>query len=645
MTYFATTRKYSQSSKMTYKTIVMKNLIVLSLILITATAQAQLPAPGTMNMMRPTSTSTNERVSAIWTEDFGNGIGVGWQNTEAGNVAQWEYRGPATTPNNTVGSRGLCTDANGIGNVITSPTWNNGYVIFDSNWWDNPDLPCTLENFGTGPAPAPHLAMLTSPVIDLSANMNVALRFNQYLRNYQAEMRVEVSANNSPWAVVYDNSTTPLQSANDMSVQVPISNIAGGQSNVRIRFVFEGTYYFWQLDDICIVEIFANDLATRATTYGAFDFYDLAHPTGFELMEYTKYPDEMAPLLKFSTQCDNVGSLAQLNCRLNVEVVNLTTNNTIHTAQSAEGFNLQPGSSIELRASDFQMPATQANYHINYFTSQTAVDDNDDNNLDTLGFQITDCTYARDFNFTNSTFNPGPDLSLLDYEVGNVFLVTAPNQSCYSISAAVAAGTTLPSTLYARLYEFDAQESIVATELGTTASVSITNTMFNTYGQGNFVHLLFDNPLPVQNGHAYLAVVGSSDGAENVIIAFSGASEEFTSWVHFMPDQWFYLTGTPMVRMNFGTNISVAENELPTANLSIYPNPAQNDLTIDIAAYKNEAVVIEFLDFSGKKILTHTLNQNHADKEKVDIANLASGIYMVHIRSNAMSTTTRFVKM
>jgi hypothetical protein len=623
----------------------MKTFIPLCLLILTTAAQAQLLAPVAMHEMRPNAADGTERVTTIWSEDFANAITAGWENTDTSGVAAWEYRGPNTTPNNTVGSRGLCTDANGIGNVIVSPTWNNGYVIFDSNWWDNPNLPCTLDNFGTGPAPAPHLATLTSPAIDLSAHMNVALRFNQYVRNYQALMKVEVSANNSPWAVVFDNSTTPLQSDNDMSVQIPISNIAGGQANVKIRFVFEGSYYFWQLDDISIVEIFANDLATRSTTYGDFDFYDLSHPTGFELMEYTKYPDEMAPLLKFATQCDNVGSTAQINCRLNVEVVNLATNTIIHTAQSNEGFNLQPGSSIELRASDYQMPATQANYHINYFTSQNAVDENDVNNLDTLGFQITDCTYARDFNFTNSTFSPGPDLALLDYEVGNIFLVTAPNQSCYSISAAIAAGTSLPTTLYARLYEFDAQESIVAAELGTTATISITNSMFNSYGQGNFVHLLFDNPLPVQSGHAYLAVVGSTDGADNVIIAFSGASNEFTSWVHFMPDQWFYLTGTPMVRMNFGTNISVEENEMSNANLLVYPNPAQNNISIDIAEYKNEALDIDVLDYSGKIILSNALHQSHADTQEIDIADLTSGMYMVRISSQTLSTTKRFIKM
>jgi hypothetical protein len=77
----------------------------------------------------------------------------GLENTESSGIAAWEYRGPLTTPNNEEGSRGSCIAEGTTGAVLLSETWSNGFVIFDSNWWDNPDNPCTDENFGTGPAP------------------------------------------------------------------------------------------------------------------------------------------------------------------------------------------------------------------------------------------------------------------------------------------------------------------------------------------------------------------------------------------------------------------------------------------------------------------------------------------------------------
>ena len=89
-----------------------------------------------------------DRDITIWSEDFQNGIPSDWSNTESGNIASWEYRGPSTTPDLTIGSRGSCT-INFIGEAIQSTTSSNGFIIFDSNYWDNDALPCTPENMGT----------------------------------------------------------------------------------------------------------------------------------------------------------------------------------------------------------------------------------------------------------------------------------------------------------------------------------------------------------------------------------------------------------------------------------------------------------------------------------------------------------------
>ncbi|MFM9986366.1 MAG: hypothetical protein ACKVOK_14095, partial [Flavobacteriales bacterium] len=374
----------------------MKTWFILIITLCAFVAKAQQPAPGQiLNLNREQSTQTGSRETVIWSEDFANGIPAGWENTESGGIAAWEYRGPLTVPNNEEGSRGSCIAEGTTGAVLLSPTWSNGFVIFDSNWWDNPDNPCTDENIGTGPAPGPHLATLTTSSINLVGYLDVALRFNQYRKNYQATMRVEISANNGPWYSIFDNSTTDVTSALNMVVQIPISAYAGNQNNVKFRFVFDGLYYFWQLDDICVVDIPANDLATNESTYGDFDFYDPAHPTGYELMQYTKYPDEMPPLLKFSTQASNVGSLLQNDCVLNIAVENVQTNDVIHSATSSEAFDIGSGSTIELRSGTFQMPATLADYRVVFSTDALQTDENPSNNTDTLGFQITNSTYAR----------------------------------------------------------------------------------------------------------------------------------------------------------------------------------------------------------------------------------------------------------
>ena len=87
----------------------------------------------------------------IYYFDFANGIPSDWTQESATPLAHWEYRGPNTTPDNTVCSQGSC----GSGSVpITSLTTSNGFVIFDSNYWDDDDGVC--GGLGTGPDPAPH---------------------------------------------------------------------------------------------------------------------------------------------------------------------------------------------------------------------------------------------------------------------------------------------------------------------------------------------------------------------------------------------------------------------------------------------------------------------------------------------------------
>ncbi|MFN0031148.1 MAG: T9SS type A sorting domain-containing protein [Flavobacteriales bacterium] len=620
----------------------MKKILSL-LYMLPAIAISQSLAPGHYAGLHEHASTSGQRETIIWSEDFSAGIPSDWQNEEAGGIAEWEYRGPFTTPDMETGSQGLCTDQGAPGNVITSPTAGNGFVIFDSNWWDNPDLPCSLSNFGTGPAPAPHLAMLTTASIDLSAHPDVALRFNQFLRNYDAELRVEVSTDGIVWNAVYTNNVADL-SQTDMQVQVPVSFFAGGEASVQFRFVFEGTYYFWQLDDVCIVEIFPNDLATSESTFGDFDFFDLSHPTGFELMEYTWYPEELAPLLKFSTQCENIGSNAQNDCRLNADVTNFNTSDVLHTAQSVEGFTIAPGETLELRAGNFQMPATVGDYQVHFFTSQTGEDENAMNNVDTSGFRISDCTYARDHGFTSAVFIPGLDVAALDYEIGNVFLMTAANQSCYSISTAIAAGTALPADIYARIYEFSAQTEISATLIATTDNFSIGADELNNYGEAAFMHLTFDAPIALQQGHAYLAVIGSTDGAENVYVAFSGQSPEYTSWVHFLPDQWFYLTGTPMVRMNFCTDIGTDDLVDRENTISIYPNPVNDQLTLYIPSLMHKNCCFYVSDMRGRIIDQQKVTSLSDTKHRLNISTLAAGVYTIRVIADECELRSCFVK-
>jgi len=188
----------------------------------------------------------------IWQEDFSSGIPADWINEEA-NGASWEYRGPNTIPNNAIGSRGACTN-NFTGEPMNSTSQSNGFIIFDSNYWDNNALPCLPANFGSGPVPGPHLAHLTTPSIDLSAIQYAAIEWEQFVRFYQGNTRIEVSVNQGSWSLLFANDI-PLaaSSPNAQKKRIYLGSNITGNADVRFRFVYEGLYYFWMIDDIKIL--------------------------------------------------------------------------------------------------------------------------------------------------------------------------------------------------------------------------------------------------------------------------------------------------------------------------------------------------------------------------------------------------------
>ena len=579
----------------------------------------------------------------IWSADFSSGIQSDWTNSDQGGIAQWEYRGPSTNPNMEVGTRGSCIPVGTTGDPIASPTWENGFVIFDSNWWDNPNNPCSPDNFGTGPAPGPHLAMLTTPSIDLSANPDVALVFNQYLKMYQGETRIEISANGGPWNVVFTNPSIPNPTALNAQQYVQISAWAGGQSDVKIRFVFDGLYYFWMIDDLTFVDTYTNDLAIRNSTYGDFDLFDLSHPTGYEFLEYSKYPDEMSPLLKFSTYCENLGGSLQTNCRLHVDILN-DQNNVIHTAETAEGFTIPSGSGMELRAGNYQMPATFGQYRMAFGTTQDQSDDFVENNRDTLMTIINDVQYARDRYFTSAVFLGPPEFGNSQYEIGNVFLITNSGLECHSISVAVGIGSSTPATMYGAIYSYDFSALNPATLIATTPSIEIDPGMFNSYGDQILTNLTFDVPVTMEEGVSYFVAVGSEQGPEFFVCALSGDALEFTALVKYFPNNWYSVDRIPIVRMNFGPFDGVAMQRTESLVINVYPVPAKNVLQIPTSEWLNESCELKIVDGAGKIVLAQMIQTNQLNVTEINIENLSSGKYDLLIYSEKRRGHAQFIK-
>lgn len=622
---------------------IIRNLIpILCLFATPSIAQVLQPAPGYILTDRTNETvSFTERENVIWSEDFANGIPATWSTDATPSPAAWEYRGPLTDPSNESGTRGSCV-SNGTtaGPPMTSPTAENGFVIFDSNYWDDNVGPC--GNFGSGQAPGPHYATLTTPIFDLSAYPQVGLRFNQFCKNYQTETRVEFKIGSGEWQTLWINDV-PLnsgQSAPDRFDRINITTQLGGMSEVQLRFVFDGNYYYWMLDDIRVFELETNNLIIESATYGDFNPDDQGHETGYEYMEYSQYPAEMSPLVNFNVKSYNWGAETQTGSKLEGVLRNDITMDTIYTTYT-NPISLGADDFHEFRATPYALPNEPGLFSTHYRLMQNEEEDSPDDNHTIQTFEVTDVTYSRDRLVTEGLFVADSQYAGIPYEMGNFFVITADNQACHSVSLAVGNGTDPAASVYGAIYKLTLEGGIVATTVAMTEQFGVTMGAYNTVGDNNVMTIPFSEPVSLDKDSVYLIVAGTLDGPDNVYFTVSGDSPTTTSMVRFFPNSWFYSLSTPMVRANFGPVVNTEEIKQESAILNCYPNPANQELTVEFTGVKPELIVF---DSQGRLIHQEQLTSAAAKQQfQINTARWSNGMYLVAVTTEGQTSRQRVV--
>jgi hypothetical protein len=583
----------------------LKIVVALMAAILTLNGYGQSAANGSyIDVSQRDTDKIGQRETVIWSETFDEGIPFNWVNLGSPALAVWEYRGPSTNPDNTIGTRGSCIPEGQLGGApIDSETAEDGFIIFDSNFWDDAIGPC--GNFGSGTAPGPHTTSIATPGINLSGYSYVGLRFHQYAKNYNAVHKIQISLNGQAFFDVYSQDLGfNGETLRDDIINVNITNYAANQPNVRVRFLFEGNYYFWMIDDVQLIELDSYDLEIASPTYADFDFDNPDHPTGFEYMEYSMYPQTMSPELKFSAQITNLGGEVMEEVVLNVEV-NRTSSpqQQIHTA-SSESIVLQPGGDEVLRAGNFGLPLINGTYDVVFETEALQEDLWPDNNSATRNFEITNGIYARDRRALEGIYVPAPDEQNIPFEIGNIFLVTSANQSLYSIECGLSLGTLTGSEVYAAIYEFDLNVDVTADLIAQTPLYIVQPEDLNDAGEQKMKLLNFESPVALEQGRAYAVMVGAETGSPNVLMGISGAVPSLTSWIHFPDaDSWFFLSYAPMVRMNFLDPDGVSEIKKKNATLNLWPNPAEDQLFVET----NDLIELSILSITGDLIRTFSL--------------------------------------
>jgi hypothetical protein len=88
--------------------------------------------------------------------------------------------------------------------------------------------------------------------------------------------------------------------------------------------------------------------------------------------------------------------------------------------------------------------------------------------------------------------------------------------------------------------------------------------------------------------------------------------------------------------------VKITENKIEF-NFNVFPNPAKNEINVELFTDKISSYIAEIIDVNGKVQIAYDL---YAKRSKIDISSLANGIYILNILGNEgiILNTQRIIK-
>lgn len=421
---------------------------------------------------KPVSYPSPKSITAVWGTGASVGVADGeFQNAIITSTTGYPYDQTQWTANSINQSGGMVTPgsafwartttgtsqgayASGIP-AIASPTQSNGSAIFDSDFLDNAGI---AGNFGGGTSPSAHRGELVSPIIDLTGYTDsvMAVRFFCKWRNFQASHLVSLSTDGgNTWTDVVSSDLLPA-SANAIEegwITAIFPTATMGVSNLsqcRIRFVFDGDYYFEIVDDVSVGQAEAHDLFVATAVPNGTSIDESYNQ--YQITNNAYYPESQLSTFNFiyGGNVKNGGYLDVLPAdsarfTVTIEQDNGGTWTSVHTETVAIDTIVAgaPGTVI-IDTLDNNSWAQVGNYRAKY-TVYISDDSNTDNDSVFQYFSITANDYASKVPLDTAQL-PASDYAAFPGGIGSMEIFEFG--SMFSFPAAGTEGLTIDSMTY-----------------------------------------------------------------------------------------------------------------------------------------------------------------------------------------------------
>lgn len=588
-------------------------------------------------------------------------------------------------------------------NQIVSPTLCNGAVIADSSFGDNEGEP---GNFLSGPCPADNNIFcdtrLTSPVIDLSTTSfdGLFLQFFQAVRQFNSEYYVLVSKDGGTTFedTIQINAGIETNSNHIQElVSVPLLNIEP-DDQLQFRLWYRGYYYYWAVDDFFLVNRQIGDVRLNTDAGNFF----ASHAINWET------PNTQPDLIPLLVDVENVGNLDAEGVSLTATLLNeagvTLEEASLDYSLITPGFVDQN----RLFDDVFTMPTENGTYRLVY-TLNWGDDENAENNSYTSNFVVGDNVFSKCEAVDATARIAFPDQAFYSlgagYHVTNS--TDANNNQLYIEALRVGisgnAADAVSGSVGVSVYEWNDLNINADVDAdngaGVPERVLIYETSILVFGEDasleDRIIELGDDKIALKDDQNYLVVLHSmplnaDTDQYRFMAADSGANPDYNySATAFafgqgsadgnLPDGSLgTITDNPLnlgrigsiggtgssaddndTRRLFQVNnfAALAEMHITPADLvsteninediavSVYPNPAVNDVFVDLALENiSNNVNLQVVDIQGKVVLTQNFTNVKSDKLQLNVANLNTGVYVINIRTEEGFTSARFIK-
>jgi len=625
-----------------------KIFTVLLAILAFSSNQAQTILWGGAN--DPKSTFTGGLAASGWTtEAISSSIPDSLANTI------WEFSANGTA------SKGAYW---GTRTRIQSPTGATGAMLFNSDYLDNRGV---AGNFGNGPSAAPHSGALVSPIIDCSTFPSVAISFHQFYRAFQSTCYIETSSDGgTTWdgkiqlnQEIAANSQTANAVTADTRKIFNLSSFIAGKPNVKIRFTFEGEYYFWLIDDVTLISVPENDLKLTSAFYTPFAY---AQPKS----------QICGDLFSFSGTASNIGSKNQSDIVFKGEILDLA-GKVLFADSSSIG---------ELTTTDVDSPLTTVNtfdpgpldigkYYIRWSVySKNNTDFNFRDNMIRDSFEVTDFQYQRESRVTGGSRAGGGAAYTYGclYKTSNCW---GPNDKFQAESMQYNIGAGSATTLAGfnnTIYLFKVNSDIADDWSNFERSGGISNTGITMLGitdftftnQANYQFVdvplkdIDDNSIPLEPNTRYFVMVETADQSSlpNTQWHFMGVNNSrdfghrYATPVIDASGMWFDGFSDQVACVRFKMKVPNANDDiaLPENSINIAPNPVvTNQLRVSINLEDKKYANLTIFDQTGR---VHSFEHFTEFADKVipmNVSELPNGEYFIRVSNDHGTRTKKFV--